>query len=76
MPQCRAIGIDLGTTYSCVAAVLNGKVEVIANEQGHRTTPSVVTFLEGEEQETVGDTALTYAHRNPANTITGESVSL
>ena len=67
------VGIDLGTTCSCVAALQNGKVEVIANDFGFRTTPSCVAFLDGEEKEVVGKVALDQAARNPTNTIFGES---
>ena len=62
-----AIGIDLGTTYSCVAVWQNDRVEVIANEHGNRTTPSYVAF-QGEER-LVGDSAKNQASANPTNTI-------
>ena len=63
------IGIDLGTTYSCVAIFQNGKVDIITNEAGSRITPSVVSF--GESEKLVGDAAKHQMTINPTNTILG-----
>ncbi|XP_074837531.1 heat shock 70 kDa protein 1A-like [Carettochelys insculpta] len=62
-----AVGIDLGTTYSCVAVCQHSKVEIIANDQGNRTTPSYVAFTGTERL--VGDPAKSQAALNPQNTI-------
>lgn len=62
------VGIDLGTTFSCVGIWRNGKVEIIANDQGNRATPSYVAFTE-DGQRLVGEAAKNQATANPKNTV-------
>lgn len=62
-----SIGIDLGTTYCCVGTWQNDRVEIIANDQGNRTTPSYVAFTDVER--IVGDAAKTQSASNAANTV-------
>ena len=66
-----AVGIDLGTTYSCVAVWRYDRGEIIANDQGNRLMPSCVAFTDAERL--VGDAAVNQAALNPTNTIFGEN---
>jgi heat shock protein 5 len=61
------IGIDLGTTYSCVGIFKNGRVEIIPNEFGNRITPSFVGFT--DEERLVGESAKNQAHINPKRSV-------
>jgi heat shock protein 5 len=62
-----AVGIDLGTTYSCVGIYKNGRVEIISNDQGNRITPSYVAFADGDRL--IGEAAKNQASVNPMNTV-------
>src|ERR1700761_4229013 len=62
-----SIGIDLGTTYSCVGIFRDDRIEIIANDQGNRTTPSYVAFTDTERL--IGDAAKNQVAMNPENTV-------
>lgn len=64
--KCTAVGIDLGTTYSCVGIYRDGEVQIIANDQGNRTTPSYVAWA--DEERLMGDAAKNQVANNPTNT--------
>ena len=65
--ECPVLGIDLGTTYSCVGIYKNGRVEIIPNELGNRITPSVVSFT--DEERLIGESAKNQGPINPTRTL-------
>ena len=65
--KAKAIGIDLGTTYNCVGVWQHDRIEIILNDQGNRTTPSMVAFTPNERL--VGDAAKFQISTNPTNTV-------
>jgi molecular chaperone DnaK len=67
----KIIGIDLGTTNSCVAVYENGKYKIIPNAEGHNTTPSVVAFGSNSDEKLVGQVAKRQAVTNPKKTLYG-----
>jgi L1 cell adhesion molecule like protein len=69
MAKAPAIGIDLGTTYCCVGVFQHGKVEIVANDQGNRTTPSYVAFT--DTGRLIGEAAMVQVANNPNNTVFG-----
>ncbi|PWA87865.1 hypothetical protein CTI12_AA099640 [Artemisia annua] len=69
MDSTAAIGIDLGTTYSCVAVWKNDRIEIVPNDQGNRTTPSCVAYTPTDRL--IGDAAKNQQAMNPTNTIFG-----
>jgi L1 cell adhesion molecule like protein len=64
------IGIDLGTTYSCIGVWRNDRVEIVPNDQGNRTTPTCVAFTNGEKL--IGEGANNQVSRNASNTVFGK----
>ena len=68
MASAPSIGIDLGTTFSCVSVFQNGRAEVIANSLGNRITPSVVAFTQ-EGDRLIGESAATQRRLDPPNVI-------
>jgi endoplasmic reticulum chaperone BiP len=68
-PLGTVIGIDLGTTYSCVGVFKNGRVEIIQNDQGNRITPSYVAWDPNTGERMIGDAAKNQATVNPENTV-------
>ena len=68
-PLGTVIGIDLGTTYSCVGVYKGGRVEIVANDQGNRITPSYVAFAEHGGERLIGDAAKNQATTNPERTV-------